>query len=469
MKLFFLIIAFGLRIPAEAQEQPNLGDDPEIGLPEAEETEGEGESEEISPEEKILNLDIKTSSLMELAAWCRSLGLSDGGSREELANRLRDYYHLAPPVSDPEEADKRTIIIESARSSEYFTLKTVDEDYARLRGDVSLRLHEGDAVHRIKAWEILFNRTRNILTATGGVEYVKEEGDTRETFKGESITVNLDDWDSVFLNGMTERSMSEDDTAFRFAGEVISRNDQEVTILTNADVSNATNAEAFWSIHASRLWLLPGSDWAVFNAVLKVGEIPVFYLPFFLYPADELVFHPVVGYRSREGTFFQTTTYILGRPKADSSGESSLTKIMGGGSDMERIREGIFLRSTGRKATDSNDTRLSLILDGYANLGFYAGTELVLPSKGIFGPLELSFGLGFTRTIYQHGGVYSPFKTAEGKSDWNSSQLFSFTLPNIRYRLNTKGSLSAKLGNMNWSFPFYADPYVDRDFLNRSE
>jgi hypothetical protein len=468
LKLVFFIIGLNLWMPVTAQEQAGA-DNPDNGLEEAQDTGGEGEEEEISPEDKILELDIKTSSLTELAAWCRSLGLSEGGSREELANRLRDYYHLAPPGSDSEEANKRTIIVESARSSEYFTLETVDEDYARLRGDVVLSLHEGDAIHRIKAWEVLFNRTRNIITATGAVEYVKEEGDIRETFRGESITVNLDDWSSTFLDGMTERSMSEEETAFRFAGEVISRNSQGVTVLSNADISNAKNAEAFWSVHASRLWLLPGSDWAFFNAVLKVGEIPLLYLPFFLYPADEIIFHPVVGFRSREGSFFQTTTYLLGRPKADSSSESSLTRIMGGGSDMERTREGIFLRSTGRKSTDPNDTRLSLLLDGYSNLGFYAGTDLALPSKGVFGPTELSFGLGVTRTVYQNGGAYSPFQNVRGESDWNSSHLFSFTLPYLRYRLKGTGSLSGKLGTMSWSFPFYSDPYVDLDFLNRSE
>jgi hypothetical protein len=136
---------------------------------------------------------------------------------------------------------------------------------------------------------------------------------------------------------------------------------------------------------------------------------------------------------------------------------------------MERIREGVFLRSTGRKTTDPNDTRLSLILDAYANLGFYVGTDLAVPSKGIFGPTDLSFGLGFTRNIYQHSGGYSPFKNVEGKSEWNSSQLFSFNLPYTRYRLNAKGSLSGKLGTMNWLFPFYSDPFVDLDFLNRSE
>ena len=473
LRLLFFITGLGLWAPAGAQEQVNAGD-AETGLTGDEEPGGEGaaaeeEATEPSPEEKILELDIKTASLTELASWCRRLGLSDGGSREELANRLRGYYRLSPPASDPEASKKRTITIESAWSSEYFTLKTVDEDYARLRGNVVLSLQEGNAIHRIKAWEILFNRTRNILTATGDVEYIKEEGTTRETFKGESITVNLDDWSSAFLNGLTERSLSEDDTTFRFVGEVISRSDQEVTVLSNADISNATNAEAFWSVHASRLWLMPGSDWAFFNAVLKVGEIPLLYLPFFFYPSDELIFHPVLGYRSREGTFFQTTSYILGRPKVDSASESSLTRIMGGGSDMERTREGIFLRSTGRKSTDPNTTRLSLILDAYSNLGYYVGTDLVLPSKGAFGPLDLSFGLGFTRSINLIGGVYTPFKNVNGESEWNSSRIFSFPLPFMRYRLKTTGSLSGKQGSMNWSFPFYSDPFVNQDFLDRSE
>jgi hypothetical protein len=87
----------------------------------------------------------------------------------------------------------------------------------------------------------------------------------------------------------------------------------------------------------------------------------------------------------------------------------------------------------------------------------------------MFGPVDLSFGLGFTRNINQIGGVYTPFKYIDGKSEWNSSRIFSFTLPFTRYRLKTTGSLSGKQGSMNWSFPFYSDPFVDQDFLNRSE
>jgi hypothetical protein len=437
----------------------------------AEETDAAGTEEETDTGASILEMDIRTSSLAELASWCRSLGLSEGGNKEELANRLRNHFGLPPPGREaPDEGgNKKVIVIESARSTEYFTLEAVDEEYARLRGDVVVNLKDGDAVHRISAWEILYNRTRNVMSAAGGVEYIKEEGDTREVFRGESITVNLDDWSTVFMDGVSERSLASDSTVYRFAGTVISRDDQDVTILTRAEISNASDEEALWSLSASKLWLLPGSDWAVVNAILKVGNIPVLYIPGFFFPADELVFHPVLGYRSREGNFLQTTTYILGRPQADANAESSISKILGNSADNEKIREGVFLRSTGRKSRDPNTTRFSVLLDGYTNLGAYLGTELALPARGVFGALDLSLGLGLTRNVYLlEPGYYSPFAQSDGKSDWNSARFFGASIP-FRYRLKTTGSLSGSYGSLSWALPHYADPYVDRDFLNRSE
>jgi hypothetical protein len=128
---------------------------------------------EEEPEESYIAMDIRTSSLMELAAWCRELGISDGGTREDLASRLRSYYGIRTPRASTA-AEPRIITIESAKTTEYFTLEVVDEEYVRLIGDVIISLKDGNAVHRIKAWEILYNRTRNVMTATGNVEYVKE-------------------------------------------------------------------------------------------------------------------------------------------------------------------------------------------------------------------------------------------------------------------------------------------------------
>jgi lipopolysaccharide assembly outer membrane protein LptD (OstA) len=446
--LFAIILLFFCTVPIPAQE-------------------GTGSS--LSAEQ-VYGEDIRTSSFMELATWCRSLGLSEGGTKEELARRLRAYYNLSE--STPERnSDAKLIVIESARTTEYFSLDVVDEDYARLRGGVTISLRDGDTVHRISADEILYNRTRNVMTASGGVEYIKESGDTIETFKGESITVDLDNWSSVFMDGLTEKSMSDSVSVYQFTGTVISRSDEEVTIMNDAIITNAKNPEAYWSLNASKLWLLPGADWAIFNAVLKVGEIPVLWIPGFYFPADEVVFHPVIGYRSRWGNFVQTTTYIWGRPKASESSESSISKIMGSGQNMERVREGLFLRSTGKKTVDPNDKRLSLLFDAYANLGFYAGTELVLPKSknGIFNGMDLSAGIGFTRNVYPVSYGSSPFLEYDGSSEWNKSRFFSEELP-FRYRLDTKGALSfSRYGTLSWAFPFYSDAYTNNDFMDRSE
>jgi hypothetical protein len=469
---FLLFFSLVFAVPLSAQETGET-EPPDAEAQEEEIRQMEEEAEGLS-EAKIVELDIRSSTLGELAAWCRTLGLSEGGGREELAGRLRAHYQLesAAEEGEGEPSAGRYIIIESARSTEYFTLDVVDEEYARLQGDVKISLKDGDASHIISAQEILYNRTRNQVTARGKVSYVKEEGDTIETFRGDSITVNLDSWATVLTGGISERALAGEETAYRFAGTVISRSEEEVTILKNAKITNARSPEAYWSLNATKLWLLPGSDFALRNAVLKVGEIPVLYLPFFYYPVDEMVFHPVLGYRSREGNFIQTTTYLLGRPKAEDLKESSLTKILGSGAEMEKERQGLFLRSTGKKAVNPSETSLKLLFDLYANLGAYFGVEAKTPGKGILKNFEFSGGFGRTRDVMPAtlGGLssYTPFPRLDGESDWNSSQLFSWNIP-LRYRFKTSGSLSGKAGEFSWELPYYSDPFVDRDFLNRAE
>jgi hypothetical protein len=427
------------------------------------------ETRALTPEQNRILMDIRTSTLSELAAWARSLKLSEAGTSADLAKRIREYYQI-DEQEQPAIEDKRKIItIESARTTEYFKIETIDEDYARLSGEVRVSLKDGDAVHQITAWNILFNRTRNILTATGGVEYIKTDGDKVETFRGDSITVDIDNWSSVFLGGVSERSLKTDNTTYLFAGTVISRDDEEVTVLNRATISSANNPESLWSLSASRVWLLPGSDFAILNAVLKVGEIPVMYIPFFHFPADELIFHPVIGSRTREGHYIQTTTYIIGRPKASSSTQSSLTKILGNSTDMEKKREGLFLRSTGKKAVDKDKVSLRAMVDHYVNLGTYIGMDLLLPEYKVLSATNLSVGIGLTRSLALRDNNWTPFfPDYNGDTDWNHSNLFSQDVP-FRYRFQGSNSISGKYGGFSWSLPFYSDPMVDGDFLQRSE
>jgi len=465
--LFLLFSFFSVTLYAqEAEETTEMPTEEDITA------DAKPESGLTASEKQRIEMEIKSSTLSELAAWCRSLGFSESGTRTELSRRLRAHYNLSDPGTTTASANRKVITVESAQTSEYFSIDVTDEEYARLTGGVRLSLKDNNVTHRIRAEEILFNRTRNLLTARGQVVYEKEKEETIETFRGESITVNIDDWSSVFVGGDSEHMLDSDGTAYLFSGMVISHTGEDVTILNKARITNAKNEEALWSISASKLWLLPGSDFAFFNAVLRVGEIPVMYLPFFYYPVDEIVFHPVIGYRSREGGFVQTTTYILGRPKADSTEVSSITRILGDSANIEKERHGMFLRSTGRRITDPEKTTLKALIDYYVNMGTYLGVDLTMPKKGIMNPLDFSLGVGITRTLSYTSTGYTPYAPDyDGTSDWNRSNLFSMSVP-FRYRMNLNGSMSTpvvQLGGLSWRLPYYSDPYVNRDFLNRSE
>ena len=462
------VLLFFLLMPVFAQEETFLQEAEFL----ASEITPVSETESaLTPARQRLEMEIRTSSLSELALWCRTLGLSESGTRAELSERLRNHFDLPQPAQD---SSRRIITIESAQITEYFTIDVIGEDYARLRGNVSLSLIDGSTVHKIRADEILFNRTRNIVSARGQVIYERYGDDVTETFRGENITVNLDSWSSIFLDGSTTHTLDSDGTAYLFSGSVISRGDEDVTILTDARITNAVNEEALWSISASRLWLLPGSDFALLNAVLKVGEIPVLYIPFFYLPGDELFFHPVIGYRGREGAFIQTTTYILGQPRSSPSDTGSISRILRSSDNSDVELEGLFLRSTGKRESDPNELSLKIMVDYYVNLGFYLGLDLSVPKTGIMNPLDFSFGLGFTRTVSRIGGSYTPyivkdqFGHIDGSFDWNHSSLFSLPVP-FRYRMRLSSSLSGRFSSLSWDLPLYSDPVINRDLLNRSE
>ncbi|MDR2702462.1 MAG: LPS-assembly protein LptD [Spirochaetaceae bacterium] len=432
----------------------------------------------------VLERDISTATVQELADWCRSLGLSGEGSNETLAARLWEYYKLTKKpeaASSDETKDEGLIItIESAKTTEYFTVQSVNEEYVRLRGGVSVILKDGDTLHKIEAEEILYNRTRKLMTAYGTIIYTKSDvqGEAeKETFRGEGLTVNLDNWSIAFMGGASEREVGKDKSTYRFTGEVISRTGDDAILLRRATITNAYQEEPYWSINASSLWLLPGSDFAMVNAVFKVGEIPVFYLPGFYYPGNDVIFHPVVGLRQREGTFLQTTTYILGRPKAASNPEEIPIggAFLGSNEGMELKPEGVFLRNMGKKAKDTNEPSLSLMADAYANLGYFAGSDLSLPAKNHFGKLDFSLGLGWSRDIYYDRGIYTPFyPDYDGTSNWHTDlPLLGLDVP-FRYRFVSTGSAntSGKLvrsSSLTWKLYLYSDPFMDYDFLRRSE
>ena len=291
--------------------------------------------------------DINTANFYQLAAWLKQLGLSTQGTRTELMTRLYDHYGLKPPVEEPPQNAQQIITIEAANQSNYFRIEQPNQRYLRLSGGVSLRLVDkktGD-VHQIKADEIVFNQTEDLLTARGNIVYTVTNSGKKEVFTGDGLTFRLNDWDGFFIDGTSHRTQQVNNKPinFAFSGKYISRSRDNIVVMDGGSITSSTANPPYYTIRARRIWVLAQGEWGLQDAVIYVGHVPVLYFPFFFKPGDQAIFHPAVGYQSRSGSFLQTTVYLVGQKK-DTSSPLSFLQIGADTTNAPREAHGLFLR-----------------------------------------------------------------------------------------------------------------------------
>ena len=422
-----------------------------------------------------LGQDIATASYYELEAWCHELGIDESGSRRELQDRLAKHFKVTLPAAAP--AVRRTITVRSARESEYYTVPDVNEKYVRLRGDVALEVKDqtDGTLQVITASSVTYNQTRRTVSAEGDVAYSLTRGGKTDTFKGQSLAFDLDSSEAVFYDGSTTRTVSQGGTEIHqtFRGETITRMANDTVILQNGSfTSSDMPVDPLYQIKAKQVWILAPGEWAIQNAVLMIGRVPMpLYIPGFFWPGDDFIFNPTFGYKSREGAYVQTTTYLLGRrPKQDNPFTFlQLTESGDTGYDLEP--HGLFLRKvpTNTAAQQSKST-VKLMLDVYSRLGILGGVA------GDFSPLAtFRTSIGVSRSLFQPvAGFFTPFLPEAvtgysiGQQFWNSSSLLGLGVP-FRYGLEGTFQSSGDIYSVTAGFQYFSDPYFTTDFYSRSE
>ncbi|MEL3913305.1 LPS-assembly protein LptD [Treponema pedis] len=353
-------------------------------------------------------------------------------------------------------------------------------------GSVSISVSDGSSTSTINADKIIHNKTRETLTAFGNVFYERKIGSSSgESFKGEYLLFNIKKLEGVFLDGILEQAETKKGKdPFRIHTEVAGKNESGAIAFKDALLTTSKDDEPLWSIRASRIWLLPGNEMAFANGFLSVGIVPVLYLPFFYYPADEMLFHPVFGYKNRQGAFIQTTTYLLGRkplPKAEDG--SSFSNFMQSDSLKKQKLEGLFFKNLDEPADEEGGSHLKILADKYSNLGFMLGLDgKFMPKKGYVKEINFHYLFGFSNTIYpaEFSGLstlvtgpntdtvkFSRFDS-NGKINKNKAKLFGLTVP-FRYDFEFGMSMTKEPFNLSLSMPLLSDPYFRSDFMNRSE
>lgn len=444
-----------------AEESSSDGDD----LSEGEIINEEISLEDLTLEELYFERDLELSTTDELRIWCRSLGLDDEGSDSEMKKFLREYYAYESVTLKEEGSGENAleISIESADSTEYYQIEDKGEEI-HLTGGVQLTVNDlkEDREYVISADKIVFSRLDDSLTALGNVEYSRqEEGESAEKFLGESMTFHIEGWQGVIYDGVSSRTDSVDgeDIEFYFTGKEITSSGFDLAIMDKGAITSGKWEDPEYRIQASKIWLLGPEEWGLANGVLYLGRIPLLYLPFYYKPGNELFFNPSIGFRTREGTTIQTTTYLIGRK--DPENTSFFSAGLNSDSLYELERNGLYLYK-GEKTTDSNDEYLKLMVDYYSRLGGFVGLEGEIEPGESSEAMEIFWGLGVSRSI-DESNSYSVYYADDGeyKDYWNSSYIGSLELP---FRWGAEFSYS--IGDLNIDLMYYSDPSFMDDFTS---
>ena len=421
---------------------------------------------------QTLPLDVDTASAAELAAWLRQLELPDGGQRAALQQRLRDHYGLPRPAEAAAAGSGSEITVESARSARSRSDERGHTTMV-LAGEVAVSAVDRDtgALHRIQADRLTYHKERSSLTAAGSVIYTVVTGDGTEVFRGESLSVDTERWDGIFYDGSSriDQLVEEAELTFTYSGRAITRRDADTVVMEDATVTSSEDPDdPGYRIEAERLWILAPEEWAVRNAFLHIGEVPVLYLPYFLRPGGRLLFHPAIGQRSRAGTYLQTTTYLIGRKRPDDTSLSFLQRS-GGRAQYADERRGLFLLPA-REAAGAADTDgevLTLMADLYTRLGVFGGL------RGRFGGFSLFASIAASRALVEDprpGVGHTPYlQGADGElvSHWDTTSILGVPLP-FRYGLELEARGRGPLGSLQGSFALFSDPAFTTDFLGRA-
>lgn len=379
-----------------------------------------------------------------------------------------------------------TIIINNARRTEYKKSEETGNDSILLEGSVELTVQKGETVSNIRADKVIFDRKTEMLYGEGNVEIISKSASGEDITTAETILLNTSTLEGVFDDGRVKQNSTDSfslpsDSVLVVFSDIFGKTNNNVVAFKNATLSFCDEDDPHWSIKSSRMYLLPGGEFAFLNALLFVGPVPVMYFPAFYYPKDELVFNPVFSYKARSGYSVQTTLYLYGRKPLDNTSVSSSSSDSSASQAIKSIQnffkpstlknqelQGLMLHNTDKNYTGYTNDYLKIMADWYSKLGIMFGIDAVASPSTYVSNMKISANIAFSNTVFKNFSNYSNFSYKTGKKYTDDSVFLGVALP-FRYNGNIGLTLSKPV-TVNLSLPIYSDPFFNHDFINnRSE
>ena len=379
-----------------------------------------------------------------------------------------------------EKKEPSIVTIENALKTTSLKNKEEKTDIIRFEGEVVVSVEQGDSKTTIYADFVDFDRKNNSLYAEGSVRMEQSsKGTVSETITANSVLFNTDTLEGFFNQGRVVQENQEalklsDDATLIVASNLFAKGSENAVSFKNGSLTFCDDPNPHWKIDASRIWLLPGNEFAFLNALLYVGPVPVMYFPFFYYPKDELVFNPSFGFQAREGFFVQTTTYLMGRKPLNSASNNDKDKedeigfnFMQQSELKEQRLEGLILRNLDEKAEMPTDY-LKIMADYYTTLGGMVGVAGYFEPNDIVKNIEFDTRLGFSNIIFQIEESPLSISYHNDKKYADYGWFLGTKIP-FRYGINFETDIKIDNFSLAIALPFYSDPWFNSDFNNRNE
>ncbi|HAN43419.1 MAG TPA: hypothetical protein DCP98_08360 [Sphaerochaeta sp.] len=431
----------------------------------------------VFADQSLLVRSIQTSSAEELAAICRAYGLDDSLAENELRSQLYEFFKVSEEEleDDSEESESEekqnatTILIESA--DQLYS----SDNLVILRGNVKISFStESESAERtLVADKVVVDLKAKLFEASGSVS-LSGGDDEERTFEGDAISLDWGKLDIIVYNGQSttdRKNSSGTEILFYASGKSISYVSGSDGIFFRNGTIATTAKDPYWSITADKL-SLSQNDMFVDRAVIRLGRVPIFYMPIFFYPGTTLSFNPAIGISSDRGMFLTTTYEVYGRyPKlgvmgsasaskssSDDSSEdlsdvsASISSFLNVDDDSEMIRDGFYYRPV-KEGEDlgeletwarSSGSYLAVFADTYESLGLIVGVD------------TLNYLLDKKLTVGATGSMgYIANQTVANLQRFRYTFDFNFSYANNGLKANVK-------------LPILSDPYVRADYLNRN-
>ncbi|NCB03412.1 MAG: LPS-assembly protein LptD, partial [Spirochaetia bacterium] len=397
------------------------------------------ESEQLA----LMVSSIKESSTSMLIEKSIFLGLPSRNDREELINNLYSFYGFTPSIEEKIEEDFISI-----NQADYFYIHK-DKNIIFLDGNVSITIDSNS----LQSNSILYDSSSGYLYAIGAVTLEQQKGEEQEIVIGNTLTYNRDNGQIMMNKGITKTSSSDEDgniTTFTSKGEEILLSNDPLSVLVKGSSVTTSEKSEYYQIKSKYFHVNDGNDLFLTHSFLYMGRVPILYLPFFFYPGKTIMFNPAFGYDSIKGPYINTSYELYGKnPLIHEDENSSITSLLGMNKNLEKSSSFIYSSlpqeplSKVEKWAKESDSYGTIFVDAYKNNGLFIGYE------GVHHLLNKTLDASLL------GGV--AYKNPTDLT--NGSLIRFFITPNVSYKKNKT--------QLNLSLPFYSDPDVKKEYLDR--